>query len=100
VTDDLDLAEYERDVVEHALVGRARSRMFEALHDSAAWSIALDRAQIEIGGRTFSAQLRTHSQASDTFLWSWANPGADKWSPDVCDVAGETKSPLKSPKAK
>src|SRR5512140_777397 len=55
VTGDLDLSEYDYDVIEHALVGRARSRMFEALNKSVAWSIALDRAQIEIGTRTFSA---------------------------------------------
>jgi len=93
VTDNLDLSEYDRDVVEHALVGRARSRMFRALHRSAAWSIAFDRAQIEIGNRTFGAQLLgTHSQTSDTFLWSWANPGADQWSPDVLDVARELRA--------
>ena len=92
VTDDLDLSAYDRDVVEHALVGRARSRMFRARHDSVTWSIALDRTEIDIGGRTFGAQLLgTHARASDTFLWSWANPAAAEWSPDVLDVANELR---------
>jgi hypothetical protein len=62
--------------------------MFRAVHDSEAWSVDLEQGQLEIGGRTFGAQLLgTHAQGSDTFLWSWANPGATGWSRDVVEAA-------------
>ena len=91
--DDLDLSEYDQEVVEHALVGRARARMFEGMTKTAAWSVALDLAQLQIGYRTFNAQLLgTYSHQSDTFLWSWANPGAGHWPRQVIDIASELRA--------
>ena len=81
---DLDLRAYDADVVEHVLMGRARSRLFEKVSDDRAWSVDLGTGSLRIGDQAFAAQiLGTWSSASQAFLWAWANPGKAEWGPSL-----------------
>jgi hypothetical protein len=80
----LDRETFDPDVREHALMGRARARMFEEISGGQAWSVDLAQATMRIGPRSYRAQiLGTFSRASSTFLWAWANPGAGDWGPSL-----------------
>lgn len=86
---DLDLTAYDPLVVEHAFTGYVRQQVFAEAARGKAWHCDLVAGTLSITGLgTFRVDLLgTFSKGSDTFLWSWANPDAAKWSADVLAFA-------------
>jgi hypothetical protein len=75
-----DLANYERDVTEHLLFGMARSRIFDDVSAGKPWNADLETGALEIGGQVYESQiLGSFAPGPRTFLWAWANPGAEGW---------------------
>ncbi len=91
ILNDLDLTAYDKDVVQHVLLGRARARMMEDVRGTRDWDVDLARGELRIGRATFGVQLLgTYSHTSATFLWGWANSSARDWSASL-EVARELR---------
>jgi hypothetical protein len=82
--EELDLSAYDAAVVEHALYGLARARLFDGVARGRSWDADLGAGRLTIGARRYQAQIiGTFARGSRTFLWAWANPGASGWGPSL-----------------
>jgi hypothetical protein len=83
--DKLDLSAYDQAVARNLLFGLARSRAFDDRVAGSGASVDPTRGTIAFATLgAFPAQiLGTWAHDSDTFLWSWANPGAPSWKASI-----------------